>query len=83
MGTLEGASSSGDTVNKGHLPISLHLLVGVPSDLQPLEDPVCLVTRQQPRARSQHSPECCEVALESRPGTWLEVLQYLFWWLRW
>lgn len=40
---LEGASSSGDTVNKGHLPISLHLLVGVPSDLQPLEDPIRLV----------------------------------------
>ena len=40
---LEGASSSGDMVNKGHLPISLHLLVGVPSDLQPLEDPIRLV----------------------------------------
>lgn len=38
----------------------------IPSGLQPLEDPACLVTGQQPGAGSQHSPECYEVALERR-----------------
>lgn len=34
---------------------------------------MCLVTGQQPGARSQRAPECCEVALASRPGIWPDV----------
>lgn len=56
-----------------HLPNRSHILARVPSGLQPLEDPVHLVTGQQLGAVSQRSPECCEVALESRPGMLLEA----------